>query len=164
MAIHKLVKKIRKIVRPSLRLVVSVSPFIPKPMTPFQWAPMDNEQSLRSKLKLLKKLIEGENLARVSNISIREAIKEAIIAQSDERIGKAISLMVNSGKPFKKALKDCGINLNEILSEKNPTVSFPWDFISSYNERKRLLSIYQKAKETACKGINLFGQSEIPCS
>ena len=163
-AIHELVKKIRKIVRPSLRLVVSVSPFIPKPMTPFQWAPMDNEQSLRSKLKLLKKLIEGENLARVSNISIREAIKEAIIAQGDERIGKAIHLMVTSRKPFKKALKDCGINLKEILREKTPTDCFPWDFICSHNERKRFLSIYQKAKETACKEINLSGQGIVPCS
>ena len=41
------------------RLVLSVNPFIPKPATPFQWAPMEEVSELKRKLRMLQRGVRG---------------------------------------------------------------------------------------------------------
>src|SRR5712692_2991594 len=50
--------------RPFGRLTLSISSFVPKPWTPFQWAPFDGAESLSVKLETIKR-----GVRRLSNVS-----------------------------------------------------------------------------------------------
>src|SRR5205823_1775358 len=51
--------------RPFGRLTLSISSFVPKPWTPFQWAPFDGAASLQAKLEIVK-----HGVRRFSNVRV----------------------------------------------------------------------------------------------
>lgn len=80
-------------------VTVSVSCFIPKPNTPFQWEAQENMDELLKKQKYLREKITNKKIkyswhdARVSRI-------EAVFARGDRRLADAIEMAVNDGVKF----------------------------------------------------------------
>ena len=80
-------------------VTVSVSCFIPKPFTPFQWEAQDTLESLKSKQEHLRDCITERKIrynwhdAEVSRI-------EAVFARGDRRLGKALALAAEEGMMF----------------------------------------------------------------
>ncbi len=80
-------------------VTVSVSCFIPKPFTPFQWEAQDSLESLKKKQEHLRECITDRKIrynwhdAEVSRI-------EAVFARGDRRLGKALALAVEDGMMF----------------------------------------------------------------
>jgi radical SAM superfamily enzyme YgiQ (UPF0313 family) len=73
--------------KPMIR--VSVSTFVPKPHTPFQWAARLDEQALHPRLEILR---QGLNIKGVkfSWHDPRIGLLEAALSRGDRRTGKAI--------------------------------------------------------------------------
>ena len=88
-----LVDKIRqqgrqvKGITPQVR--VSVSIFVPKPHTPFQWAAQDDEQQLNSKQEILKLGLRRKGI-RLSWQDPEVSLLEAVFSRGDRRLGKVI--------------------------------------------------------------------------
>ncbi len=80
-------------------VTVSVSCFIPKPFTPFQWEKQDSLESLERKQKLLRDSISDRRIrytyhdAKVSRI-------EGVLARGDRKLSTAIALAVDEGAVF----------------------------------------------------------------
>ncbi len=80
-------------------VTVSVSCFIPKPFTPFQWEAQDTLESLKAKQEHLRECITDRKIrynwhdAEVSRI-------EAVFARGDRRLGKALALAAEEGMMF----------------------------------------------------------------
>ena len=80
-------------------VTVSVSCFIPKPFTPFQWEAQDSLESLKAKQDHLRECITDRKIrynwhdAEVSRI-------EAVFARGDRRLGKALALAAEDGMMF----------------------------------------------------------------
>ena len=92
--------KIPKPERPhGIGVTISVSCFVPKPFTPFQWERQNSFEELIEKQKHLKNFITDKHVrytyhdARVSRI-------EAILARGDRRLAPAIALAVEEGAIF----------------------------------------------------------------
>ena len=64
---------------------LSVSPFTPKPHTPFQWLPMDDESVLNDKIMLIKDSLKKTGV-RVRYRDTSVSIIEGIIARADEKL------------------------------------------------------------------------------
>ncbi|MBE6636096.1 MAG: TIGR03960 family B12-binding radical SAM protein [Ruminococcaceae bacterium] len=77
-------------------VTVSVSCFIPKPFTPFQWEKQDSLEELETKQKHLRESITDRRIrytyhdAKVSRI-------EGVLARGDRRLSAAIALAVEEG-------------------------------------------------------------------
>ncbi len=89
--------KLPKELRPrGIGVTVSVSCFVPKPFTPFQWEKQDSYDQLVEKQKYLRACITDKHVkynyhdAKVSRI-------EAIFARGDRRLAPAIALAVEEG-------------------------------------------------------------------
>ncbi len=90
--------KLPKPERPAggIGVTVSVSCFIPKPFTPFQWEKQDSLSSLLEKQHHLRECITDKRIrytyhdAKVSRI-------EAVLARGDRRLAPAIALAVEEG-------------------------------------------------------------------
>lgn len=81
------------------RVHVGVSTFIPKPHTPFQWAPCDGAEQINAKLALLQKEITGPGF-RLSWTDPRETFLEAWLSRGDRRVAEAIYLAWTKGAKF----------------------------------------------------------------
>jgi radical SAM family uncharacterized protein/radical SAM-linked protein len=78
---------------------VSVSSHVPKPHTPFQWAPMDNVEEIRRKQQLLRD--RGRDLrVSVKYHDVRVSYLEGIMARGDVRVADVIELAWKNGCRF----------------------------------------------------------------
>ncbi len=73
--------------RPQLR--VSLSTFVPKPHTPFQWVAQESELKLMAKHELLKQGLRRKGI-RLSWQDTKVSLLEAILSRGDRRLGKVI--------------------------------------------------------------------------
>jgi radical SAM family uncharacterized protein len=73
--------------KPMIR--VSVSTFVPKPHTPFQWCPQEDEASLRAKQEVLQQGLQHKGI-RLSWHDPRTSLLEATLSRGDRRLGKVI--------------------------------------------------------------------------
>jgi len=91
--IIRLVDKIRQQSRkakgttPQLR--ISLSTFVPKPHTPFQWVAQESEQQLNSKHELLKQGLRRKG-TKLSWQDPKVSLFEAVFSRGDRRLGKVI--------------------------------------------------------------------------
>ena len=68
---------------------MSVSCFVPKPFTPFQWEPQDSIAQLREKQKLLRESVTTRKIS-LSWHDAETSYLEAVLARGDRRLGKAL--------------------------------------------------------------------------
>ena len=73
--------------RPQLR--ISLSTFVPKPHTPFQWATQESEEQLNAKHELLKQGLRRKEV-RLSWNEPKVSRLEAALSRGDRRLGKVI--------------------------------------------------------------------------
>ncbi len=102
-AIARLVNKVHSLgrnapgKRPQLR--VSLSTFIPKPHTPFQWVAQENEPRLNARLELLRRELHHKGI-RLSWQEPRTSLLEAVLSRGDRRLGKVIHRAWQLGAQF----------------------------------------------------------------
>jgi len=99
----QLVGKIRSVGRtakggmPQVR--ISLSTFIPKPHTPFQWVAQESEQQLNAKHELLKQGLRRKG-SHLSWQDPKISLLEAALSRGDRRLGKVIYDAWKSGSTF----------------------------------------------------------------
>jgi len=152
-AIVSLCKKVKhtflKTSRPRGRIgeiTVSLNCLVPKPHTPFQWAPMDDIQNLKQKQKHIK-----QGLKRVANVRVhadvpRWAYLQALFSRGDGRVADLLEAAHHNQGNWPKTLKNALINADFYVSrERSPDEVFPWDFIDHGIQKTYLLAEYRKA-------------------
>ncbi len=83
----------------SPQVTVSVSCFIPKPFTPFQWEAQDTIEMLEEKQKYLAEKITDRKVRYVHHDSKTSRI-EAVLARGDRRLSAALELACEEGFMF----------------------------------------------------------------
>ena len=83
--------------RPQLR--ISLSNFVPKPHTPFQWVAQESEPELRAKHELLTQGLRRKGI-RLSWQDPRLSLLEAVLSRGDRRLGKVIYQVWQLGSTF----------------------------------------------------------------
>ncbi len=77
-------------------VTISVSCFVPKPFTPFQWEKQDTQEMLYQKQEHLRRAITDKRIRYTYHDSKVSRI-EAALARGDRRVAKVIELLVNDG-------------------------------------------------------------------
>jgi radical SAM family uncharacterized protein len=83
--------------KPMLR--ISVATFVPKPHTPFQWSPQENEASLQAKHTVLQNGLSRKG-TRFSWEDPGTSLLEAVLARGDRRLGEVIRHAWKLGSKF----------------------------------------------------------------
>ena len=143
----------------NLRVTVSVSSFVPKPFTPFQWVAQNTKDELYKKQMFLKEQIKNRYVSynwHDSSLSILEGI----VARGDRRLAKAIMEAHRLGAKFDswhehfrpeiwyQAFKNTNIDPDFYNTrERSYDEILPWDHIDVGVSKKFLINENEKAKK-----------------
>jgi hypothetical protein len=127
------------------RLLLSINPFIPKPFTPLQWAPMATEKSLQEKVRRLRAGISRLANTEMAAESLRAALLQAFLARGDRRTAAVLPEMA-AGSNLNAACRSAGlVPAHYITRERGAAEVFPWEVIDSGVSRTHLWHEYQQA-------------------
>ncbi len=126
-----------------LQISVSLSPFVPKAFTPFQWAPMLSREELLRRCLKVKQAFGRQRNIRVKYHTIETSLLEAVFSRGDERGGDVIYSAWQAGARFdgwnecfdyslwQQAFAEQGLSPEAYLAGKDPGDRLPWDFIDT---------------------------------
>ncbi len=143
--------------RRSPQVTVSVSCFVPKPFTPFQWEAQDTIEMLEQKQEHLKSCIKDKKI-RYTHHDANVSHIEAVLALGDRRIAKALALGQKRGFKFDAwdeffdfekwmdVFADTGIDTSFYANRKRSTDEIlPWDMIDCGVTKRFLLRERERA-------------------
>lgn len=142
-----------------LRVTVSTSILVPKPFTPFQWAPMNQMPEVKEKISALRDSIKSKAI----NYNWHESplsYLEAVFARGDRRLCEVLIKAFEKGARFdgwneyfnyetwQEALAECNVDGDfYAYRERSYEEILPWDFIDIGVSKRYLISENEKAKE-----------------
>jgi radical SAM family uncharacterized protein len=142
--------------RRNFGLTVSVSNFVPKPHTPFQWARGDSEETLREKMFWLKDRLRAVKGASFRFHDTRMSAVEMMLAKGDQGAFRAIMNAWESGCRFDswreyfdyekwvRAFDGAGIPVGTD-AYTDTGAELPWDYIDIGTPKELLLKEYHEA-------------------
>lgn len=147
----------------SVQIVASTSFFVPKPFTPFQWAPQCTKEAFVEKAYLTRKAISEQLNQKRIKYNWHEAdasVMEGVLARGDRRLCEVIRRVYEKGCFFDAwseyynnecwldTIAECGLSVDFYTSrERKETEIFPWDFIDCGVTKEFLLREWKKAQE-----------------
>jgi radical SAM family uncharacterized protein len=142
--IVNLVKKIRDKTSKK-NITLSISTFVPKPFTPFQWHPMENSSEVKERLRMIKNGLLPIKGIRVFHDVPKYAYMQGLFSQGDRRASRVVAEMSDI-QDWRKAVEITGIKEDfYIFRKKEFQEILPWDFIDVGIEKERLWAEYQEA-------------------
>ncbi len=142
------------------KITVSISPFVPKPATPFQWFPLLDLAIIKQRLSWLKKTLSREPNVHVIADLPKWTYIQAILSRGDRRIADLLKRVHANGGNWPKSLKESPINPDFFVYRSFETDEIlPWDFIDTGIPKSRLLREYEQARQLLTSRIP---KREIP--
>ncbi len=130
-----LVKNLRE-ENPKIKIVLSISIFVPKPHTPFIFARMEDKKSLKDKINFIKRGLKKHSIT-INFESIKTSYLEGILSQGTRKLGH---LLLDDNFTLEKLSVD-----SYLKKEKSKEKIFPWDIIDVGVTREKLYYKYEKA-------------------
>lgn len=156
--IERLVKLVRKVAK-GVSFNITVSPFVPKAQTAFQWLAMANTDEIKRKIDILNRLLP----ATVKAHNYKASVIEALIAKGDRRLSVVIYKAWQKGARFDQwadkfgnniwdeSLAECNINLGfYVYRDRSCDEILPWEHLHFGISKEDLYADYVKGvNETA---------------
>ena len=146
--------------RRAVNVTLSVASFVPKPFTPFQWAPQDTMETLAEKQLFLKGEVRNRHIKynyHQNDISVLEGV----FARGDRKLGKVLLRAHSLGckldgwnecfnlELWEKAFSDCGIDMAFYTRERSYDEILPWDIVDIGVSTQFMKNENEKAKKAA---------------
>ncbi|MDD3593597.1 MAG: TIGR03960 family B12-binding radical SAM protein [Candidatus Gastranaerophilales bacterium] len=142
-----------------LSLTATVSIFVPKAFTPFQWCAQNSPELIKEKITYLKEKTKFLKGVRLNFHSIFLSQIEAVFARGDRSLCKFMEKLWQNGSYLDawnenfnrdvwiRSAEESGINLDDYsCREIDTNVELPWDFIDIGVSKDFLLKEYEDSK------------------
>ena len=154
------------------RITVSVSSFVPKPFTPFQWMLQCTVAEVERKQQYLKKLFTDRHIRYVYH-DAKTGYLEAVLARGDRKIGQVIYTAWKKGciydgwteffqyDRWMEAFEECHVNPDLYANrDRDEYEAEPWDHIDCGVTKDFLRKEWRMAQ----KGVHTFDCRRKPCN
>ncbi|MCW6111645.1 TIGR03960 family B12-binding radical SAM protein [Clostridium sporogenes] len=153
---YEVPKEVRK---KGLKVTVSTSIFVPKPFTPFQWAPQDTMEDVRKKIEAVRGAIKSKQITYNWHESL-VSYMEAIFARGDRRLCDVLIKAFEKGARFdgwnqyfdfniwKESLEECNVDGDfYAYRQREYDEILPWDFVDTGVSKEFLMRENERAKK-----------------
>ena len=130
-----------------VQVTASTSFFVPKPFTPFQWAPMCTKEQFLERASIvnhrMKEMLNKKSL-RYNWHEADVTVLESVLARGDRKVAAVIEEAYRNGAIYDswseyfnndiwmKAFETCGVDIDFYTTrERSLDEVFPWDFIDA---------------------------------
>jgi radical SAM family uncharacterized protein/radical SAM-linked protein len=150
-----------------LDITCTISIFVPKTFTPFQWFGQDDLETINDKVRYLKNKIKFVKGVKLNCHETFVSHLEAVFARGDRSLGKLIKKVWQKGayldawtehfdkRFWNEAAEELNINFHDYSTKKIMLDSeLPWDIINVGIDKKWLIDEYKKSIES---------QVSVPC-
>lgn len=161
-------------------VTVSVSTFVPKPFTPFQYEPQDTLEQIREKQKHLVASVSSKKI-NVKYHESKASVLEGVFARGDRRLGKVMLKAYEKGcymdswdecffpNRWEEAFKECGLDMafyanrrrsfDEILPWSHMDYMISERFLQEENRRAHAAETTKNCREkcAGCGANKLVG-------
>jgi radical SAM family uncharacterized protein/radical SAM-linked protein len=160
-AIIKLINDIILLSKKKLRINITISPFVPKPFTPFQWAEMEDKNELLRKAKWIKSTFSKYKFIKVKYHDVGSSLLECIMGRGGREIGKLILHAYKNGAIFDgwnehfcfenwvKAAEKIEMDITAYAKQISSDSQLPWHNIDLGISEEFLLSEWKKSEDEA---------------
>ena len=151
-----------KRVNGKIQIVASTSFFVPKPFTPFQWAPQCTKDEFIEKAYQTRKAISEQLNQKSIKYNWHEAdasVLEGVLARGDRRLCEVIRRVYEKGcfydawseyydnEKWMETIEECGLSTEFYTHRERSTDEIlPWDFIDCGVTKEFLKREWEKAK------------------
>jgi radical SAM family uncharacterized protein/radical SAM-linked protein len=162
-AIVDMVRRLKQIKcrqRRKPKINVSVTTFVPKPHTPFQWAPQISLEASQRKIRYLKERLQMPGV-QVKWQKPEMSVLEGLLARGDRRLGALIQRAVQNGCTFdgwndqfdfgrwKAAMAQCDLDMDFFTTRaRNLEEPLPWQHMDARVDAAFLRSQWQAAHQS----------------
>jgi radical SAM family uncharacterized protein/radical SAM-linked protein len=141
------------------QVTISLSTFVPKPHTPFQWERQISLEETYAKQEFIRQRIKNRKLI-VKWHDARMSLLEGMFSRGDERLGELLEKAFRKGCRFdgwtellrfdlwQEALNESGIKPEDFTRKRNANEILPWNNIDCGVSREFLLQEKQRAEDT----------------
>ncbi len=171
----KLLKK-EKDLKHSLDLTCTLSIFVPKPFTPFQWCPQMSLDKVKAHIDYLMEKVSHIKGVKINYSDRYLSLLEAVLTRGDKNLGKYIEALYKKGcyldswrEYFNKNIwfetaQELGINLEE-LAQKQYDLNLPlaWDFVDTGLNKDWLIKEYKLAHEVDENSPHIVPTCQTSC-
>ncbi|MBQ9388653.1 MAG: radical SAM protein, partial [Synergistaceae bacterium] len=178
---QKTLKLARSMGRKRATVSVSVSGFVPKAHTPFQWERQNSIEELRDKGRRIKSLVHDRAIS-LSYHEPEQTFLEGVLSRGDKRTCDVILRAWEKGACFDswtehfdlqrwiEAFGECGVDADEYLSERDENGRLAWDFVNVGVSREFLRRERHKAYRgeltedcrAGCAGCGIGCRKSLP--
>jgi radical SAM family uncharacterized protein/radical SAM-linked protein len=148
-----------KILKKPPQINLSISSFIPKAHTPFQWVKMEDEDILIKKHAYIKSRLKKYSFVRFKEHNIKNALLEAVFSRGDRRLAPIIIQAWQTGARFdswddlfqfrywEDAFYTKNIDYRFYLGSLGESDVLPWDHIDTGIKKSHLLEELGRAQK-----------------
>jgi radical SAM superfamily enzyme YgiQ (UPF0313 family) len=127
------------------RIALSVNPFVPKPWTPFQWAPLERRDVLDARRRLLERTLRPKGID-VETLPVREAYLQALLSRGDRRCADLLEIaQAETGGDLRAALRRWPHDPDFFVHrEAGVEEDLPWDLLDHGLTKRFLAREYRR--------------------
>ena len=145
------------------QITISTSFFVPKPFTPFQWAPMCEKDEYLHRAKIVNDEMKEQLNKKSLKYNWHEAdvtVLEGVFARGDRKIGQVLLKAYEKGcifdswseffdnEKWMEAFDECGISIDFYnLRTRSTDEILPWDFIDCGVTKSFLKREWERAQQ-----------------
>ncbi|HSL92912.1 MAG TPA: TIGR03936 family radical SAM-associated protein [Candidatus Limnocylindrales bacterium] len=160
-SIGQLAKRVASVARRHGRrntVTASLSAFVPKPHTPFQWERQIGKEEIEERVGIVRAEVARDRNVEVKFHSPAVSELEGAFARGDARLGGILLRAYRLGARFdawteafrpdawRQAFAEAGIDRRDYLAERDFARPLPWEFVDAGIDREFLLSERGKAR------------------
>lgn len=144
-----------------LQVTAAVSPFVPKPHTPFQWDRQISTAEVEERIGYLRSIFRPYKKLKLKWHHSHMTWLEGVFSRGDRRLAPALEAAYARGavfaswsdhlalEPWTEAFAATGIDAEEYLRARNPDEPLPWDHLCPGVSRRFLLTERRRALDGA---------------
>ncbi|MDR3042872.1 MAG: TIGR03960 family B12-binding radical SAM protein [Desulfovibrio sp.] len=175
-AIVDLCRKVRDAAGPGIRrlqVTAAISPFVPKPHTPFQWERQLSLEEIRERIGYLLSRFKGEKCLKMRWHEASMSALEGIFSRGDRRLADVVESAYRKGAifsswiegfdlaPWLDAMTEHGLTASDYTRERGEDEPLPWDHLDAGASREFLLRERHRALDMKLTGDCRYGACHL---
>lgn len=151
----------------SIKITCTLSIFVPKPFTPFQWHSQNSEEEIRQKIDYLMPKAKAIKGVKINYHNSFISKMESVLSRGDENSGEYVYKLYEKGVYmstwdenidkylWNQTATELGISLSSLATKQfNLEEELPWDIIDVGVDKSWFIQEYKKA---------LSAETTLPC-